>query len=149
MTVALRAATGDDVDAIAEIERACFSDPWSAASFAGLLSGPRVRMTVAEDGGEVVGYSVLLLVPPDSDLANFAVAPRAQRQGTGRLLLGGVLAAARAEHVRHIYLEVRESNAPAIALYEHAGFRQCGVRRRYYREPVEDAKVMRLDVISG
>ena len=73
----------------------------------------------------------------------------AQRQGTGRLLLGGVLAAARAEHVRHIYLEVRESNAPAIALYEHAGFRQCGVRRRYYREPVEDAKVLRLDVISG
>jgi ribosomal-protein-alanine N-acetyltransferase len=148
VTVALRPATGADLDAIVEIERMSFSDPWSAASFAGLLSGPRVRMTVADDDGQVVGYSVLLLVPPDSDLANFAVVPRARRRGTGRLLLAGVLSQARAENVRHVYLEVRKSNAAAIALYERAGFQQCGVRRRYYREPVEDARVLRLDIVS-
>ena len=124
-----------------------FPIPWSPASFAGLLSGQRVRLTVAVDGGAVAGYSVLLLAAPDADLANFAVAPKARRRGIGRKLLEGVIASAQVAGVAHIYLEVRESNAAAIALYEHAGFRACGVRRKYYREPVEDARVLRLDVV--
>jgi ribosomal-protein-alanine N-acetyltransferase len=149
--IVLRAAHADDVDAIAEIERAVFNDPWSPASFAGLLTpanAARVRMTVAMDGPRLVGYSVLLFAGPDADLANLAVAPMARRRGIGTQLLHGAVTLARSGGVEHLYLEVRASNAHAIAMYEHAGFQVFGLRRRYYREPVEDARVLRLDVAS-
>ena len=133
-----------DLGAISSIERLAFSDPWSEASFAGLLSGPRVRLTVADDGSVVVGYSVLMLALPDADLANLAVAPSARGRGVGRQLLTGVVATARGAGIEHVYLEVRQSNARAIALYESAGFRAFSVRRRYYTDPVEDARVLRL-----
>ena len=148
VSVLLRAAAPDDVDAIARIERLAFSDPWSPASFAGMVSAPRVRMTVAEDRDAIVGYSVLLLAGMDADLANLAVDPVARGRGIGRQLLQGVVDAARTADVRHVYLEVRESNARAITLYESAGFRVFGRRKRYYSEPVEDARVLRL-ALSG
>lgn len=148
MTITLREAEHDDVDTIARIEQLAFSDPWSAASFAGMVSSPRVRMTVAEDRGAIVGYSVLLLAIPDADLANLAVDPVARGRGVGRILLDGAVASARAAAARHVYLEVRESNARALALYASAGFEPFGLRRRYYVEPVEDARVLRL-ALSG
>lgn len=146
MNVALRTATHGDVDAIAGIERMVFSDPWSAASFAGLVGAPRARMLVAEQDGRVVGYTVLIVAPPDADLANLAVSAKARGMGLGRRLLEHALTTARALGVRHVYLEVRESNARAIALYTSVGFNEVGRRRRYYREPVEDARVLRLDL---
>jgi ribosomal-protein-alanine N-acetyltransferase len=142
--VVLRPANGDDLNSISVIERLAFSDPWSEASFAGLLSGQRVRLTVAEADHAVVGYSVLLLAAPDADLANLAVAPAARGHGIGRRLLDGVVATAQSSGVEHMYLEVRQSNTRAIALYESVGFRPFSVRRKYYREPVEDAHVLRL-----
>jgi ribosomal-protein-alanine N-acetyltransferase len=146
----LRPATPRDIDAIAAIEHSAFSDPWSAASFEGLLRSPRALLTVAEDAQRAVaGYSVLLLAGPDGDLANLAVAPRSRGRGIGRLLLAGVLDAARAAGVQHVYLEVRDSNERAIALYVAAGFRQFGRRRRYYRDPVEDARVLRIELKPG
>jgi ribosomal-protein-alanine N-acetyltransferase len=132
-----------------EIEEASFSDPWSAASFAGYLSESnvgRALVTVAESAGRVVGYSVMLFALPDADLANIAVAPTARGQGTGRLLLDRTLLAAKAVGTRTVFLEVRGSNEPAIRMYESAGFREFGRRRRYYRDPVEDALVLRLDL---
>lgn len=146
----LRPAVSADVDAIAAIEQMAFSDPWSAASFAGLVRAPRTELTVAEDASrKIVGYSVLLIAGLDADLANLAVAPSARGQGIGRLLLNGVLDRARAAGVTHVYLEVRESNARAIALYESAGFTAFGRRRRYYRDPVEDARVLRIELRPG
>jgi ribosomal-protein-alanine N-acetyltransferase len=144
MTLVLRAANDADVDAISRIERLAFSDPWSPAAFAGMVHAPRVRINVAEDRDAIVGYSVLLLAGMDADLANLAVDPAARGKGVGRRLLDGALNAARAADVRHVYLEVRDSNARAITLYESAGFRPFGRRRRYYTEPVEDARVLRL-----
>ena len=148
VTVVLRQASDADIDAISRIERLAFSDPWSSASFAGMVNAPRVRMNVAEDRGAIVGYSVLLLAGMDADLANLAVDPVARGKGVGRQLLDGAMSAARAAEVRHVYLEVRESNARAITLYESAGFKSFGRRRRYYSEPVEDARVLRLE-LSG
>jgi ribosomal-protein-alanine N-acetyltransferase len=146
----LRPATGADLDAIVAIEQAAFSDPWSAASFTALLRAPRSDLTVAEDANrQIVGYSVLLHAGPDADLANLAVAPRARGGGVGRLLLAGVLERARTAGVARVYLEVRESNARAIALYEAAGFSSFGHRRRYYRDPVEDARVLRIELKPG
>jgi ribosomal-protein-alanine N-acetyltransferase len=139
-----------DVDAVAAIEQTAFPDPWSRASFVGLIRAPRSELTVAEDAARrIVGYSVLLLAGPDADLANLAVAPSARGNGLGRLLLGGVLARARSAGVQHLYLEVRDSNTQAIALYESAGFTAFGRRRRYYKDPVEDARVLRIDLKPG
>jgi ribosomal-protein-alanine N-acetyltransferase len=135
-----------------EIEEASFSDPWSAASFAGYLSDSnvgRALVTVAQSGERVVGYSVMLFALPDADLANIAVAPTARGQGTGRLLLDRTLMAARAVGTRTVFLEVRASNGAAIKMYEAAGFAQFARRRRYYRDPVEDALVLRLDLAPG
>jgi ribosomal-protein-alanine N-acetyltransferase len=147
--VRLRTAQPGDTMAIAALEEKIFSDPWSAASFDGMVINPRVRFVVAEDEGAVVGYSVLMYAFPDADLANLAVAPAARGKGIGRRLVENVVDDARTAGIEEIYLEVRDSNARAIALYESAGFRACGRRRRYYRDPVEDARVLRLTLREG
>jgi ribosomal-protein-alanine N-acetyltransferase len=90
---------------------------------------------------------VVLFALPDADLANIAVAPGSRGQGVGRLLLERSLASAQAAGAERIFLEVRESNERAIRMYEAAGFRTFGKRRRYYRDPTEDAQVLRLDLM--
>jgi len=146
VTPTFRLGTVDDVAAIADIEAVVFSDPWSADSFVSMVHAPNAELTVAAEGGRVLGYSVLLLAPPDADLANLAVVSYARRQGIGRRLLDHAVQVARDAGVIHMYLEVRQSNTRAIAMYERAGFRDFGTRKRYYRDPVEDARVMRLDL---
>ncbi len=81
----------------------------------------------------------------EGEILNLAVAPRGRRRGLGRALVRGVLDALTSRAARAIYLEVRESNAPARALYAAHGFREVGRRKQYYRRPVEDAIVLRLD----
>jgi ribosomal-protein-alanine N-acetyltransferase len=149
VNVALRPARHEDITEMVEIEEASFSDPWSAASFAGYLSDSnagRAIVTVAESSGHVVGYSVILFALPDADLANIAVAPLARGQGTGSLLLERTILAAKTVGTQTVFLEVRASNDSAIRMYERAGFSEFSRRRRYYRDPVEDARVLRLDL---
>jgi ribosomal-protein-alanine N-acetyltransferase len=141
----LRAATPDDVDAVTDIERASFADPWARASFASLLRRAEVRFRVAEREGAVAGYSIAWFVRDEGELANVAVAPSARGQGVGGALLDELLADAATAGVRVVYLEVRESNAVARALYASRGFEEIGRRRNYYRRPVEDALVLRRD----
>lgn len=140
----LRPAGTADLDAVVAIERASFADPWSRASFAEALAGGRVRFDVAAaDDGTVAGYAIAWFVADEGEVANLAVVPAQRRAGIAAALLEGVLAAARAEGVRTMHLEVRESNAAAKALYARFGFREAGRRRGYYRQPVEDALVLR------
>jgi ribosomal-protein-alanine N-acetyltransferase len=135
------------VERVAEIERASFSDPWSPASFHALFRNTHARFLVAERtgdaGAEVVGYVVLWLVVDEAEVANLAVAPAWRRTRVGAALLDAALAAAEADGARVVYLEVRDSNVGARALYASRGFEQVGRRKRYYRRPVEDALVMR------
>jgi ribosomal-protein-alanine N-acetyltransferase len=152
----IRRAVRADLAAMLRIEQASFSDPWTVDSLATALSLERMRVLVAESaergrvpGGvapEVVGYVVALVVGPESEIADLAVAPDARRQGIGRALLAGVLAELRAAAVRTVYLEVRESNRAARTLYEAYGFASVGRRRGYYRSPVEDALVLRREI---
>jgi ribosomal-protein-alanine N-acetyltransferase len=90
----------------------------------------------------VAGYSVLIFAADEAELANLAVAAAERRLGIGRILLDDVIAEAGTRGANRIYLEVRESNAAARALYSQAGFREMGRRRRYYSAPVEDAVIM-------
>jgi ribosomal-protein-alanine N-acetyltransferase len=143
----VRAAAGSDIDAVAAIERSLFADPWSRRSFADLLSSPWVVFLVAaEESGTVAGYAGVLTAGDESELANLAVAREVQRAGVGRRLLAAGLGAARDRGCRQAWLEVRASNASAIALYESMRFRAVGRRNRYYAHPVEDAIVMRADL---
>jgi ribosomal-protein-alanine N-acetyltransferase len=139
----LRPATAGDLDAVVIIERVSFSDPpWSRRSFASLLDDPRVRFTVA-CAPSVVGYVVMWLVADEGEVANLAVAPDRRREGIGQHLLDAAMAEAVVAGARSLYLEVRESNVAARALYGGRGFQAVGRRPSYYRNPVEDALLLR------
>ena len=157
LPVRLRRAEARDIDAITSIEALSFSDPWSRSSFASLLGNPRVYFAVAESAaptseaarGGVVGYVVLWSAADEAEIANVAVAPSVRGRSIGARLLDGALAEAEARGVTAVYLEVRESNAAARALYGSRGFAAVGRRRNYYRKPPEDALVLRRDLAAG
>lgn len=154
-TVVVRPAVRGDLTRVHDIERAAFSDPWSLQSFSELLANPRVLFAVAEraaspvgHSAQVIGYVVAWFVVDEAEVANVAVSPDARGQGVGARLLDEALHAAREHGAASVYLEVRDSNAAARALYASRGFVQIGRRRRYYRRPVEDALVMRRELDS-
>ncbi|MGH7619958.1 MAG: ribosomal protein S18-alanine N-acetyltransferase [Gemmatimonadaceae bacterium] len=137
-------ATVADLAAIAKIERAAFSDPWSERSFREALSQPAIYFVAARsDAGEVLGYVVAWFVADEGQIANLAVAPAGWGSGIGRALLTAALTEATARGATDIYLEVRDSNLRARRLYGSCGFKEVGRRRGYYRLPVEDAIVLR------
>ena len=133
----------DHVSAIAELEALCFSDPWSEKSIAYELHNPLSLWLVAEMDGRVAGYIGSQTVPPESDVMNVAVHPDFRRQGIAEDLVNGLWAQLVQAGNTSLTLEVRASNAPAIALYEKLGFVQVGRRPNYYRNPREDALILR------
>ena len=141
--VAVRLAASPDLVRVVEIERASFSDPWSAAAFRSALDEERINFHVAVRDGVVVGYAVSWCVVDEAELANLAVVPTVRGQRVGAALLDRAMADARAAGCVVMHLEVRESNAAARALYQSRGFGMVGRRKRYYREPVEDALILR------
>ena len=149
--VCIRDMTVNDMDAVAAIERTAFADPWSAGAFADLWRQPHARMLVAEGGAPpvLVGYCVVLRMADEAEVANIALASGHRQRGIGRLLLHEALARCDAEGVRATFLEVRDSNAAARALYAALGFREVGRRPRYYRHPEEDALLLRRDRPHG
>jgi ribosomal-protein-alanine N-acetyltransferase len=143
--VAVRPLLPGDLDRVAAIERAAFSDPWSRRSFEELLAQPQVR-GLAMDGGDraLAGYALVSLVAGEGEILNLAVDPAARRRGLGKELLDAALDLMRRSGTAVVFLEVRQSNRPAIHIYERAGFRQVSVRRAYYRNPTEHALTMAL-----
>lgn len=140
---AVRPATLADLPAILSIERIAFSDPWTADAFRSMLGQDHVLTTVAERDGRLVGYSVAWAVGDEAELANLAVAPEHRGTGVAKRLLDHLLDDLDARGGATIYLEVRDSNAPAQGLYRSRGFTAAGRRKGYYRKPTEDAVVMR------
>lgn len=133
-----------DVPAVVEIERAVFSDPWSAQSFREALGHPAVYFSCARrDDGELLGYVVAWFVADEGEIANLAVSRSAWGAGIGRALLDAALTEAASRGAAAVYLEVRESNDRARRLYQSSKFEEVGRRRGYYRRPVEDAIVLR------
>ncbi len=126
------------------IEQSVFADPWSTQDFRDCLSSDAL-FRVAETRDCVAGYVVALDAADEGEILNLAVAPGGRRRGLGRALVLEVLDALAGRGVRQVYLEVRESNAPARALYAAHGFTEVGRRKQYYRRPVEDAIVLRRD----
>jgi ribosomal-protein-alanine acetyltransferase len=143
----IREMTATDLEAVAAIERASFADPWSVAAFRDLLARDHARQLVAVRGEppELVGYCVLLRMADEAEVANIATAASYRRHGIGYQLLRAALHRCDADGSVATFLEVRDSNAPARALYASLGFREVGRRPRYYRHPEEDALLLRRD----
>jgi ribosomal-protein-alanine N-acetyltransferase len=139
----IRPATLADVPAIAAIERACFSDPWTPAGITETIQYGTARAFVVVDSGRVVAYLMARISGEEAEILNLAVLPEDRRRGLARQLLTAGLAALAASRVAEVYLEVRESYAGAIALYQGFGFRPVGLRSDYYRNPREAALVLR------
>jgi len=134
-----------DVDEVLAIERLSFSNPWSRGAFLReLAENPVARLWVARpaEGDGVLGYLCLWVVVDEVHVTNFAVHPAHRGRGVGRQLMGTVLAYYRAEGITRVTLEVRPSNAAARRLYEAFGFRQVGLRKRYYPDTGEDAMLL-------
>jgi ribosomal-protein-alanine N-acetyltransferase len=140
----LRVATSADVAEVAALERGCYSDPWPRSAFLALPDDPRVFFAVARGSdGALAGYVVGWYVLDEAEIANLAVAPSDRGKGVGRALLDAVLNDAESRGVADVYLEVRRSNTAALKLYRSRGFEQVGMRKGYYRTPVEDALILR------
>ena len=158
-TRTIRRCMPADLERVEAIERASFADPWSFETFSDALSLRHLRFLVAEEsprggaaeGGEpsVVGYVVALVMADEGEIADVAVLPAAKRRGIGRALLERMSAELAEEGVHALFLEVRESNAAARALYSALGFAEVGRRPAYYRHPSEDALLLRRDLAPG
>ena len=133
------------VSQIAALEKICFSEPWSENSIASELSNPLSLWLVAEVDGALAGYIGSQSVLGESDVMNVAVSPDYRRQGIGEALVLALVEELK-KHGNHcLSLEVRLSNAPARSLYEKLGFAEVGRRPNYYRNPKEDALILRKE----
>ncbi|HIV96153.1 MAG TPA: ribosomal protein S18-alanine N-acetyltransferase [Candidatus Agathobaculum stercoravium] len=130
------------LDTLAEIEKACFHAPWSADMLREELG--KGIFLVAEQDGAAVGYVGCQTVLDEGYITNVAVSPACRRQGIGRALIAELTERAKRAGLAFVTLEARASNAPAITLYEGAGFRRVGVRKNFYTAPAEDAVLMTL-----
>ena len=133
------------VSQIAQLEKRCFSDPWSENSIRSELTGRLSLWVVALDGDTVAGYVGSQSVLGESDMMNVAVAPEYRRRGIAQALILELIRRLARQGNHSLMLEVRASNAPAIALYEKLGFAQVGRRPNYYRNPKEDALILRKE----
>ena len=131
------------VSAIAEIEKLCFSDPWSENSISSELSSRISYWLVATEGGAVLGYIGSQSVLGESDMMNVAVHPEHRRKGIAQMLIMALMQGLKERGNHNLSLEVRASNAPAITLYDKLGFEAVGRRPNYYRHPKEDALILR------
>lgn len=132
---------------IAALEVLCFSDPWPESILVHELQNPLSLWLCAVDGDTVAGYIGSQTVLGESDMMNIAVHPDYRRRGVGRALVLALCKALRKQMVASaLTLEVRDSNVPAIALYESLGFEQIGLRKNYYQHPKEDARILRKDL---
>ena len=141
-----------DVAAVYSIQLMCpDAAQWRKEDYLQLAHDPLGRILVAESEDvpqpQVVGFAAFHSVEHEAELRNIAVNPSDQRRGIARALLAAGIGGMQEAGVHKIFLEVRASNQPALALYSAAGFRVTGTRRGYYQNPSDDAQVMVCDLV--
>ena len=130
---------------IAEMEKLCFSDPWSESSIRSELNNPLSTWLVAIEDDQLVGYVGSQTVLGWTDMMNIAVHPDYRRRGIAESLVNSLETALKARESQCLTLEVRVSNEAARALYAKLGFQEVGLRKNYYRHPKEDALILRKE----
>lgn len=133
------------VSQIADLERLCFNDPWSVNSIASEVYNRLALWLVALEDEKVVGYVGSQTVLGETDMMNIAVHPDYRKQGIGTALIKELIDALAQRGSHSLMLEVRASNAPAISVYKNLGFAGVGRRKNYYRNPREDALILRKE----
>jgi len=146
-------ANRSDSSAIRRLALVANIDAWSEADYSDEISRPDSFVITTTDSDVLVGFLVARIVPgtteaPDADLYNIAVDPAAKRQGIGSRLLATLVEQLVKKSVGNVWLEVRESNAEAIAFYERHGFTAEVTRPNFYTNPTENAVIMRLRIAS-
>jgi ribosomal-protein-alanine N-acetyltransferase len=133
---------------LGQLDASCFSPAWSAAECAAWLADPHTLCWTLAAGHppEPVGWALCRRIGDEAEVLRLGVTPSQRRRGWGQVLLQGILLRLAASGVRQVYLEVREGNAAARALYRRAGFVESGRRKAYYRHPPEDAVLLSLNV---
>lgn len=145
MEISIRPAEKPHLPAMEELERQCFSTPWTRDMLEKHIENNNAVFLAAEDeAGKAVGYVGMTYVLDEGYICNVAVAPDCRRQGIGDRLIAALVQKAHELELAFLTLEVRSSNAPAIALYEKHGFKAVGKRKNYYDSPKEDALLMTL-----
>lgn len=134
----------DHLDELERLEKICFSRPWSKRMLAEELENACAAFLVAEDAdsGQVMGYAGVLVMADEGYITNVAVFPEYRRRGIGAQIIEVFMNFARANRLAFLTLEVRPSNAAAIALYQGFGFEEVGRRKNYYDLPKEDALIL-------
>ena len=141
-TITVRKMKKDDLDRVSQIEKECFSTPWSRDSFEDMIDNPATLYMVAEDNGYIVANCGVIIAAGEGDICNVAVDPSYRKRGIAKLLLTRVMEEASKEMgVLSFTLEVRRSNTVAISLYEKLGFVNEGIRPGFYTSPKEDAVI--------
>lgn len=146
MFVSVRLATPDDAAQIIAVERACFSDAWSAAGIEKILHDEKSIIFTAEVGAQIVGYAAAWTIGDEGEITRVAVGEAQRGCGIGRALLQQIQKECVQRGAKLLFLEVREGNAPARALYARCDWLEVGRRKRYYADG-EDALVLRLSAI--
>lgn len=141
-SILIRSMVHSDVDEIFEIDRICFSLPWSKAAFEGELKNDLAYYECAEENGKIVGYMGMWRILDECHITNVAVLPEYRKRGIATLLIDKMIKVCKCSEITKMTLEVRESNFNAINLYRKFGFCPMGKRPKYYQKPIEDAIIM-------
>ncbi len=140
MNIGILNMTAEHIPGIAMLEKECFSEPWSENALSEELSNENSHFLVAL-ADDVAGYIGVQEICGEAYITNIAVFPEYRKCGIGRMLLNSATEGAKSRNCEFITLEVRESNIPAIALYESEGFERAGVRKNFYSSPVENGVI--------
>ena len=134
--------TMEDAAAIAETEHQLFPDPWSEKGVLETLEQEKTICLTSEKAGRIIGYLLAYTAAGEAEIARIAVVREQQRQGAARAMMKKLEEVCREKNIVRLLLDVRESNEPARAFYAASGFKEDGIRQRYYEDPQEDAVLM-------
>lgn len=140
--IVIRKMSADDIAAVAEIEKSCFSSPWTEKGLRSELTNSQAEFFILESEGDVAAYMGMHIILDECYIANVAVSPAHRRKGFGSKLVENALSVAKEKGCSFITLEVRVSNSPAIELYSGCGFKKLGERKDFYSSPTENALIM-------
>ena len=136
--------SNEHLEAIVNIENESFSRPWTEDMFLSSAANGVINFKVAVENGETAGFCIFWIVGGETEILNIAVAPKFRRRMLGKQLLDYICQSARQHKSHAVFLEVRQSNVPAIKLYASGGFEKIGIRKKYYID--EDAIVLRKNI---
>ncbi|HHX66957.1 MAG: ribosomal protein S18-alanine N-acetyltransferase [Miniphocaeibacter sp.] len=142
----IRKMVHSDIDAISELERKIFKNPWSYESFKSALNNEYAHYFVVEKNNELIGYFGMLIVLDECQIHNIGIIEEEQNQGYGNKIMEYIINYCKENNINFISLEVREYNFKAIHLYSKYGFKKMSRISGYYTNPSEDGLLMRLDL---